>query len=307
MRIIKLKTHKRGKIIFSASSRATAIGAIAILLWSSQALLTTLTGTVPPFQLIAMCFAIGGLVGLAIQSRNGNPFGQWVQPWPVWLLGVGGLFGYHALYFFGLRNAPPVEASLVAYLWPLLIVIFAALFLGGRLRFGHLAGATLGFIGAALLVTGGQRSNIGPEHVFGLVCAFASAVVWAIYSVLSRRYANVPSQIVIAFCLSTSGLSFIAHLLFENTVWPENTMQWFAVVGLGLGPLGLAFTVWDIGMKRGNISLLGTASYAAPLLSTMLLIAFGIAPPTPSLAAAALLITIGAVVASFTKAAKASI
>jgi drug/metabolite transporter (DMT)-like permease len=279
-------------------AKATAIGATAIVLWSSQALLTTLSGNVPPFQLIAMCFAVGGLIGLIIQSRDGNPFVHWVQPWPVWALGVAGLFGYHSLYFLGLRNAPAVEASLFAYLWPLLIVIFAAFLPGGQLRPLHVGGAILGFSGVALLVTGGPDTSLDATHLFGLGCALASAVVWAIYSVLSRMFRDVPSQIVTAFCLATSCLSLIAHLLFETTIWPQTLTQWLAIIALGLGPLGLAFTVWDIGMKKGNISLLGIASYAAPLLSTLLLVAFKVTPPTSMLAASAALITLGAVVAS---------
>ena len=280
------------------SKRATAIGAIAILVWSTQALLTTATGNIPPFQLTAMAFAIGGLAGFTILAIKGRPFAAWKQPWPVWLLGVGALFSYHALYFMGLRNAPPAEASLVAYLWPLLIVLFAALLPGARLRTAHVIGALMGLAGAGMIVSGGQAMNIDPAFAFGYICAAASAIIWGAYSVVSRRLANVPSQIVTAFCLATAILAFISHLVFETTVWPEDFWQMLAVVGLGLGPLGLAFTVWDIGMKHGNISLLGVASYAAPLLSTLLLVIFGVAQATLALALAALLITMGAIIAS---------
>ena len=73
---------------------------------------------------------------------------------------------------------------------------------------------------------------------------------------------------------------------------------WAATAALGLGPVGLAFYLWDIGVKRGDIQLLGTASYAAPLMSTLLLIAAGFARPSAALLLAALLITGGALVAA---------
>ena len=276
----------------------TTIGAVAIPLWSSQALFTTLSGAIPPFQLAAMAFAIGGCGGLAVMLSTGASIESWRQPWPVWLHGVGGLFTYHALYFLALKNAPPTEASLIGYLWPLLIVVFAALLPGERLRAAHLIGAFLGFAGAALLVTNGGQISIRAEDTFGYTCALGSAIVWAVYSVTSRRFASVPSQTITLFCIATSVLFFAAHTAFETTVWPSGMVQWIAVIGLGIGPLGLAFTVWDVGMKHGNMRLLGTASYAIPLLSTFLLVVFGVTPATLALLFATILIILGAIVAA---------
>ncbi len=93
----------------------------------------------------------------------------------------------------------------------------------------------------------------------------------------SRRFADVPSDAVAGFCLVTAALAATAHGLFEQTHWPENLDQWLAVVALGIGPVGAAFYVWDIGMKRGDIRVLGVASYLAPLLSTLFLVLAGYA------------------------------
>src|SRR5690349_4548819 len=106
---------------------ATAIGFIAVLLWSLLATLTAASGSMPPFQLTAITFGIGGLAGVALWTIRPAAAKALRQPWPVWLLGVGGLFGYHAAYFIALRNAPVVEAALLNYLWPLLIVVFSGL------------------------------------------------------------------------------------------------------------------------------------------------------------------------------------
>ncbi|TFL16094.1 aromatic amino acid exporter YddG [Jannaschia formosa] len=272
---------------------ATLLGFGAVLLWALLALFTDSTGEVPPLQLLAMCFAIGGAAGLVLGVRR-RGWRAWRQPWPVWALGVGGLFGYHLLYVLALRNAEPVEAGLIAYLWPLLIVLMAS---GRALKPHHLAGALMGFGGAALIVTGGRALQIAPEDVTGYALAGAAALVWSSYSVLSRRFASVPTDAVTGFCLGTAAVAAFAHLALETTVAPQGT-EWLAILGLGLGPVGLAFHLWDIGVKRGDLPVLGAASYAAPLLSTLVLIAAGRAEPSWTVALACLLITGGAALAS---------
>ena len=279
-------------------STATLIGFSAILLWSFLAFFTAASGTMPAFQLTAVTFAIGGLAGVALWSVRPQAMKALRQAWPVWLLGVGGLFGYHALYFASLRIAPPVEAGLINYFWPLLIVLFSALLPGERLRAHHIIGALLALAGAALIVTGGRGFTFKSEYAFGYLCALGGALTWATYSVLSRRFAAVSSDAITGFCLVTAILAGICHLLFEQTVWPADFWHWAAIVGLGLGPVGLAFYVWDIGVKHGDIQVLGAASYAAPLLSTSILILTGYAAYSHNVLIACFLITAGAVIAA---------
>lgn len=276
---------------------ATLIGFTAVLMWSLLAMLTAASGRVPPFQLTAMAFAISGLLGLVWIVATGR-MGELVLPARAWLLGVGGLFGFHFFYFTALRGAPPVEASLVAYLWPLLIVVFSALLPGERLRWYHLAGALLGLVGTFVVVSGGRELSIDPRFLAGYAAALAAALTWSAYSVLSRRFATVRTGAVAGFCLATAALSAIAHLALEETAWPAGSGEWLAVVGLGLMPVGAAFYVWDHGVKHGDIQILGTSAYAAPLLSTLVLILAGYAVPDWSIAAAAVLITGGAMLAS---------
>lgn len=278
---------------------ATFVGFGAILLWSLLAFLTTVSGRMPAFQLTAVTFAIGGLAGVALWTFRPHAMKALRQPPKVWLLGVAGLFGYHLLYFTALRNAPPVEAGLLNYFWPLLIVLFSALLPGEKLKPQHVIGGILALIGAALIVTGGRGLAIRSEYLFGYGAALAAAFVWSGYSVLSRRFAAVSSDAVTGFCLATAVLSGICHLLLEPTVWPTAWTEWLAVVALGLGPLGLAFYLWDIGVKRGDIQVLGAASYATPLLSTLILIATGAAAFTTNILIACLLITAGAVIAAW--------
>lgn len=280
------------------SRTATLVGSTAVLMWATLALLTKLSGNLPPFQLTAMAFTIAFFIGLALWVREGGDMRRHLRlPARVWVLGIGGLFGYHFFYFVALGNAPAVEASLLAYLWPLLIVVLAAVLLREQLRWFHVLGALLGFAGAAVLVTGGRGLAFDRQYALGYGAALVCAAVWSLYSVLSRKLGDVPTSAVGGFCGATAVLALLCHLLFEETVWPVGG-QWLALLLLGLGPIGAAFFTWDVGVKRGNIKLLGTLSYAAPLLSTLLLVLFGQTAASWSLALACLLIIGGAVLAS---------
>ncbi|MCP3056884.1 EamA family transporter [Aurantimonas sp. LRZ36] len=267
-------------------------------MWALLALLTARSGAVPPFQLAAMTFAVATLVGLAAMKARGTGMPVFRQRPAVWILGVGGLFGYHALYFAALRNAPAAEASLIAYLWPLFIVLGSAMLPGERLRWFHAAGALLGLAGAALIVTGGGAIAFSPDSLFGYALAGLCALTWSSYSLLSRRFGSVPSDVVTGFCAATAVLALVAHLIFEATVWPQTPGEWLAVLLLGLMPVGGAFYVWDHGVKHGNIQIIGASSYAAPLLSTLVLVAAGEAAMTGAIVAAAVLITLGACLAA---------
>jgi len=278
---------------------ATLIGGTAVLMWGSLALLTSGSGRVPPFQLVAMSFAIAFLLGVVKWIVRGDRPGAYLrQPPAVWLLGIGGLFGFHFFYFMALRNAPAVDASLISYIWPLLIVLFSALLPGGGLRWWHLAGAALGFAGCSLLITGGGTVVFRADFALGYASAVACGVTWAGYSVLSRRFKAVPTDTVAWFCAATAALGLLSHLGFETTVWPVGAGEWLSVLMLGLGPVGAAFFVWDYGVKHGDIRALGAFSYAAPLISTLLLILFGRAEASWVVAAACAAIMGGALLAA---------
>jgi len=277
---------------------ATLIGFSAILTWSFLALLSTAAGPIPPFQLAAMTFLLGGLVGASSWIVRPAAVKSLRQPWRVWALGAAGLCVYHCAYFFAIQSAPPVEASLIAYLWPLLIVVFAAFLPGEKLKLHHLAGVVLGLAGAVVVITKGGSvglaDGIRPGHVTALFCAF----VWSGYSVLSRRFGQVPTDVVAGYCLITAAVAFALHLALEQTVWPQGAMQWTAVIVLGTIPLGIGFYAWDHGVKHGDIMILGALSYAAPLFSTLVLLIAGFSAFHWSVALACILITGGAVIAA---------
>lgn len=277
------------------TARATLIGFSAVLMWSLLALFTIGSAPVPPFLLNALTFGIGGVLGLVWTLRNGLSRLRGIS-WRVYAFGIVGLFGYHALYFTAFRIAPAAETGLMAYLWPLFLVLFAGFLPGERLRPLALVGALVAFAGAALIVLG--RDAGGAANGAGLALGFLCALVWAGYSTLSRRLGDVPTESVTIYCLGTAVLSLAVHFGVEETVWPIGAGGWLSVLALGIGPVGLAFFTWDIGMKKGDIQLLGVASYAAPLLSTLALIAAGVTSASWTILAAAVLITGGAALAA---------
>jgi drug/metabolite transporter (DMT)-like permease len=279
------------------SRTATLIGLSAILMWSLLSVMTLATGKIPAFQLAAMTFSIGAVTCALRWIGRTDAVIALRQPPIAWIVGVGGLFGYHALYFLALRFAPPAEAGLLNYLWPLLIVLFSSLLPGERLAAHHIIGAVLGLAGSVLLFAG-NTGSLTPGQIPGLIAAFIAAFVWATYSVLSRRLKPVPTDAVAGFCAVTALLAALVHALVETTVWPDTPLQWAAIIALGVGPVGAAFYAWDIGMKRGDIRVLGAASYATPLLSTMFLILAGFAKASTNIAVAAILIAGGGLVAA---------
>jgi drug/metabolite transporter (DMT)-like permease len=283
-------------------AQASLTGFGAVMLWSLLAVLTVRSAPVPPLLLNTLTFAIGGAVGMVWILATGSVQQLRGIGWRVYAFGTVGLFGYHFLYFSALRLAPAAEAGLICYLWPLLIVLFSGLMPGERLTFFHVAGALLSFIGTAILIAGNGLTLPQGSALTGFALALLAALTWALYSTLSRRLGRIPTASVAVFCLLTSALSGAFHLMLEPTVWPADAAGWASVAALGLGPVGLAFYVWDIGMKRGDIQLLGVASYAAPLLSTLVLVVAGVAAPSARLALAALLVTAGAALAAFSSA-----
>jgi len=262
----------------------------AILLWSTLATFGVALEHLPPLFLTGYALTLGALPGLPHVRR-------WRVPATTLLLGVGGLFGFHFLLFLALRFAPPVEANLVNYLWPLLIVALTPLLLPGwHLELRHIVGAVIGFAGAALAI-GAAPGTFTPVAMLGFVFAAGSAGVWACYSLLTRRVANFSSWAIGGFALASGLLALALHWVFETPAAMRAGDAWLLLL-LGLGPMGSAFYLWDIAMKRGDPRVIGVLAYATPLLSTALLVLVTGRALTPTLALATLLVVAAAVIAS---------
>ena len=280
-----------------SARRATLVGALAVLMWAALAALTVTLRAVPPFQLLAMAFGVAfGIGSLWLLVTGGvTRFRVLVQPLPFWLLATAGLFAYHALYFVALRLAPAAEANLINYLWPLLIVLLSALAPGGeKLRAVQLAGAVMGLAGTALLIGAGGELRAASGSAWGYAAAGACALIWSAYSVSNRRFSGVPSEAMIGVCGAVSLLGAATHFLFETMTVSLAGGEWLALLAIGIGPLGLAFLAWDHGTKHGELPVLGTLAYGAPVLSTLLLVVLGLAKPSIELLVACALVVGGA-------------
>ena len=274
---------------------ATLAGCGAILLWATLALLSRSAAEVPPLQLVAASFTVSATLGLAWLAAR-SELAQLLQPPKVWLHGVGGLFGFHALYFASLARAPAAAANLINYTWPLLIVLLSAPLLGLRLGPRHLLGTALALAGCAALLSAGAAFPAGA--ITGYALAAGSALTWALYSILARRaFQSVPPGAVAGFCGGTAALAALTQSALGGFV-PMSPGACAAVLAMGIGPVGAAFALWDVGMKRGDPRLLGTLAFATPLLSTLLLATAGDAPFTATTLLAALLVAAGGFVAT---------
>jgi len=273
----------------------------AIVVWSSLAFLNSRVNAIPPFLAVGVALCVGGLVGLFKVK-------EWRLPWRTFAVGVGGIFGYHALLFAAFRIAPAVEVNLINYLWPLLIVLLSPVFLKGfRLKANHFLGAFLGFAGAFLVVSG-LSLRVDAANLAGYLLAASAALVWACYSLLTKRLPPFPTGAVGGFCLVSGLLSLGLYYLEGIGPGAASTLSraasltgadWLFLVLLGLGPMGGAFYAWDAALKRGDPRVIGALSYLTPLLSTLNLVALGGKRLSPVALIAMALIVSGAGIGSW--------
>jgi drug/metabolite transporter (DMT)-like permease len=266
---------------------------IAIALWSVLAYLGSRLSSLPPLFLTGIALTIGGLLGLPRLPA-------WKVPLKTWSVGVAGLFGYHLLLFTALRLAPPVEANLINYLWPLLIVLLSPLLLRGHeLQVHHVVGALAGLAGAALVVTGG---SFHPEltYLAGYACACGAALTWSWYSVMTKRLPHFSTAAVGGFCLVSGVLALLLYAIMRSPEIPvaPGGSEWVLLTILGLGPMGGAFYAWDRALKNGDPRVIGALAYLTPMLSTSVLVLVGGREFTPVALIAIVLIVGGALIGS---------
>jgi drug/metabolite transporter (DMT)-like permease len=258
----------------------------AIFLWGLLAALAVRLSSIPPFLLTGVALLVGSLVG--VRSLLSRP-----PPLAALALGVYGLFGFHFFLFLALRRAPPVEANLVNYLWPLLIVLLAPVLVPGvHWSARHGIAAVTGFTGAALLIGSGAKS-LGEGEMLGYAFAGASALIWSTYSLLTRRFRDFPASYVAWFCLASGAASIACHIAFEPRYVPT-LFDWPWLLALGIGPMGAAFFLWDRALKLGDPRAIGNLAYLTPLLSTLVLVLTGAGTLEPIAGFAMALIVAGA-------------
>jgi drug/metabolite transporter (DMT)-like permease len=244
---------------------------ITISLWSLSAYFSAHLRRVSPLLLVGISFTLAGLMGI-------RSIRTWKVPLIVFVIGVGGLFGYQVLYFLAFQHAPAVEVNLINYLWPLFVVLLSPVYLKGYPLCGyHILGAMVGLLGAGVVVTGGAwHFDLGNTPGYGY--AAIAALIWASYSLLIKRFQPLPDSLVSGFCL-LAGLMALGVFLGTNPTYPQawllTRQEWCYVILIGIGPHGIAFVTWNLALKHGDPRVIGSFSYLTPLLSTLVLVITG--------------------------------
>ena len=271
------------------SARATWLALGAIALWATLAPVGVRLSHLPPFLTAGCALLIGSLVAL---PWSGFKWRLAIVPASTLLLGIYGLFGYHFLLFLAFRTSPAVQANLVNYLWPLLIVVLAPLFnKHTQLQLRQVIAALAGFAGAALVMTRGKA--ISADFDVGYLAALASAFIWATYSLMTQKVKAFHTAAIGTFGLVSGVLSLACHVALETSV-ALSAQDVGLLIWMGLGPLGVAFYLWDAALKNGNAQHIGLLSFITPLGSTVLLLIDRQEALTPLVAMAGLLIVGGA-------------
>ncbi len=248
------------------NTESLILGIITICCWGSLATFGNLLIHLPPFYILGVAFLIGSIPALF------KPKDLFPKP-KILVWGVLGYFGYHFFLFYAFRFAPAIEANLINYLWPVIMVLLTPLaFPENKLKSYHIVGACLSVIGSVVLVVG-KGGDLKWDNIFGYLLAFGAALTWPIYSIGKKKMEATSVWAIGSFCLISGLFCFTTHFLIEPRVVLQSSDAWKLLV-MGIGPFGIAFYTWDLALKKGDARVMGALAYLTPVLSTLGLVFF---------------------------------
>lgn len=281
------------------SSAGTAGGAAAVLIWSSAAPVIASAVGVDPFLYVALGDGVAAAVFLLmwiVQRKNPLPA---LKAVPLWLYGLGliGISVHNLTWVAAVQQAPPLEATLIIYTWPLLLIVFSTISLRQKFHWYHLVAGMLGLAGVAALLVGRGLGLEGFQLMPGHLWAIVSALSWSVFSAVAARYPDQGSDFL--------GVVFFLSAAINGCIWllylgaPAAPVQSLWIVGAASIFFALGYAMWDFGMKHGNAQLIGVASFLTPVLSAIYLVLLGQAALTIYLALALVLVVAGIGIARF--------
>ena len=275
---------------------ATHLGLLAVSIWSVFGVFFLFVRDLPTFEILALVFFIGYIAFTIMQLVRGEDIASyWKQPLSYYIFWLAGAGLYTVLIYISFQTAPVFEANILNYLWPILLVLFSALIYKEELPIHRILGMLCGFGGAFLIMVPAEGEAMFANFSYGHALAIIAAIIWALYSALTRNK-NYPQGFQAPMFLLLAIICAAIHFGFEKTVMP-NLTQWFFL--FLLGALRISYALWDYGMKKGNVVLLASVSYFLPFFSSTFLIAAGEKPTHPLIASGAALICFGCVMVNY--------
>lgn len=244
---------------------------VAVVLWSGFASLVVVAlRSSSPAGVLVWSYLPAAVVTTAIHRvRHGSWRGAVVGSPRLVAVGLLGVVGWAGGTVVALDRGPVVQANLLTYLWPLLVVLLAPL-AGERFSRRYLVAAGIGLAGTVLVVTGGRSVTVDAAGIGTYLVAAGAALAWALYTVLLRRTGHADRHTALFFTWAL--VLLVAFAFVSGGLERPTGAALVACVAIGVGPLALAFVAWDLAVTRTSVARVGVFSYLDPLLSTLFLV-----------------------------------
>lgn len=262
-------------IFMHERKKATLIGLVAVLLWSSiVGLIRGVSEGLGATEGAAMIYTVASVILLfSVGFPNLRTFPRRYLVWGS-LLFVAYELCLSLSIGYASNGRQAVEVGMVNYLWPTFTLIAAILFNGQRSNFLIFPGFLLSLVGIGWVLGGDQGFNVAEMLTnveanplsFGL--AFAGALIWAAYCTVTARIAKGSNGVTLFFMLVA--LTLWVKCGVEGGGAMHFSLRTVIYLVLAASALGFGYAAWNIGILHGNVTVLAGASYFIPVLSSML-------------------------------------
>lgn len=257
------------------TKKATLIGLLAIVLWSSiVGLIRSVSDLLGPTGGAAMMYSVASV--FLLLSVGHVKLSAFPRRYLLWgsLLFVS--YELCLALSIGYANTAQqaIEVGMVNYLWPTFTVIAAILFNRQKANWLIVPGFALSIVGICWVLGGeqgidmlGMLTNVRDNPLsYGL--AFAGALIWAAYCTVTARIAGGKNGVTLFFILVSMSL-WVKYLL-EGGGAMDFSLEAIVYLLLAAGAMGFGYAAWNVGILHGNVTVLAGASYFIPVLSAAL-------------------------------------